>query len=250
LIAPVTKPVAPIVAAGPQRAQRRVEPRLHFDERADRRRHALLHRKPHAVRWLAQPALDLVHAHHDAVGLLALLAHLDETGERDIPGGVLQDRMRDAHGLERRNGKAGRCRGGAEQQRKRNGSRTRHECDGRNESGEYQRSPERGLMIRREIDNDAKAKTNREPRHEPAGRRVGRKPARDDLASAAERLRGRRPGNAARARDIPCPNAIALRHRRRPQPTTAPILLPVGRGWRPERVKNALVSFRGLHPEG
>src|SRR5437667_262650 len=83
------------------------------------------------------PDCELLHPHHNAVGLVPLLANLDEAGDRNVPGGVLEDRMRDARGLQRRNGKAGRCGRGSEQQRKRNGSRAREKCDCRNEAGKW-----------------------------------------------------------------------------------------------------------------
>ncbi len=59
LIAPITKPEAPmpakkhvaaeIVAARPQWCKRRQQPRLQLDKTADRGRRALLHRQPHAL---------------------------------------------------------------------------------------------------------------------------------------------------------------------------------------------------------
>ena len=76
-----------IVAARPQRLERRRQPRPELDESADRRRGALPHRNAHALERLLKPrAVDAMDAHHDAVGALALLPHLDEAGDLDVPG--------------------------------------------------------------------------------------------------------------------------------------------------------------------
>jgi hypothetical protein len=64
-----------IVAAGTQRRQRRFELRLDLDERAGRRRHAAAHGQPHALRRLGNAAaVDVLDAHDEAIGFLALLA--------------------------------------------------------------------------------------------------------------------------------------------------------------------------------
>jgi len=98
-----------VVAAGPQWLQRRVELRFHLDEGAGGRRRAAAHRQPHALRFPGDAvAVDPLDPHHEAVGLLALLAQLDETGERNAVGRIAQNRMIDQHGLQRGNGKAGR----------------------------------------------------------------------------------------------------------------------------------------------
>jgi hypothetical protein len=203
-----------IVAAGPQRAQRRIEPRLHFDERADRRRHALLHRKPDTLGRVAQPALHLVDAHHDAVGALAFLTHFDVSRNGNIPGGVLQDGMRDTDALERDCGKAGGGSGESEQQRESDRPRTGENGRGCQDCHECQCRPHRRLSMRGKIDDDAEAETDRQPRHEPPGGDIGRKPARNDFARTAKCIGAGRPGNAARPRDspCPCPTRPALRH--------------------------------------
>src|SRR5207253_9836652 len=65
-----------VVAARAERCARRAEARLHFDERADRRRLALAYRDPHAVgRFVEAAAFQPLHFQDDAIGKLALLAH-------------------------------------------------------------------------------------------------------------------------------------------------------------------------------
>jgi hypothetical protein len=78
-----------IVAARPQRLQRRFKLGLDLDERARGRRHAAAYREAHTLGRLdyAVP-LDAFDAHHEAVGFLALLAQSDEAGERDAVGGI------------------------------------------------------------------------------------------------------------------------------------------------------------------
>jgi hypothetical protein len=97
-----------VIAAGPQRLQRRVELRFDLDEGAGGRGHAAAHREPHAPRLPGDAAaVDPLDPQHEAVGLLALLAQLDETGERNAVGRIAQHRMVDQRGLQRGNGKAG-----------------------------------------------------------------------------------------------------------------------------------------------
>ena len=57
-----------------------------------------------------------MHADDDAVAALALLADFDEAGERRARHRRLQNRMRDARGLQRRGGKSGGDGGKAERE--------------------------------------------------------------------------------------------------------------------------------------
>ena len=203
-----------IVAAGPQGAQRRIEPRRHLHERADGRRRPFLDRQAHALGRIAQPALDRVHAHHDAVGALALLAHLDEARERDVPRAVLQDRVRDAGGLHRDDRKARGRRRCADEQRERDRAGAGDVCDDGEDTRERQPGPERRLMLGREVDDDPDPETDRQPWEQSPGRRVGCEPALKRLARAADEARVGKPRDAARTRNVPGPNASpALRHR-------------------------------------
>src|SRR5262245_61218721 len=76
--------------------------RLEFDEAADRRRAALLHRYAHAVRGSSSGgSIKALDTHYDAIAFLTLLADLHESRERDARDRMLQNRMRDTCGLQR-----------------------------------------------------------------------------------------------------------------------------------------------------
>ena len=96
-----------VVAPGPQRRQRRIELRLHLDEGAGRRRRAAAYGQPDTLRLVDDPfTLDPLDTEHEAVGFLALLAQLDETGQRHAISGIAQQRMSDQRRLECGDGKA------------------------------------------------------------------------------------------------------------------------------------------------
>jgi len=96
-----------IVAARLERLQRRLKRGFDFDKGTRRRRHAALNRQPHAPRHLIDaPAFDAIDAKDETVGMLALLAQLDKTGDRHAGCRKAQHRMIDQGCLERRNGKA------------------------------------------------------------------------------------------------------------------------------------------------
>src|SRR5690348_435825 len=106
-----------------------------FDEGANRRRITLFHRHAHAVgcssRWRSIEALD---THHDAIAFLTFLADLDESGERYARDGILQNRMRDASGLQGGDGKPCGKRSEPKCEREAKTTPARHTCgrDARN----------------------------------------------------------------------------------------------------------------------
>ena len=108
-----------IVTSRPQRLQRRIKLRLRLDEGAGRRRHAAADGKPDALRLVDNAvAFDALEPQHEAVGLLAFVAQLDETSNRDAVSGKAEDRMRDQRGFDRRHGEPGADREKAERQNK------------------------------------------------------------------------------------------------------------------------------------
>ncbi len=121
-----------VVGARVQRVGRRIEPRLHGDEGADRGRLALAHGEPDALRPAGEARrLDRGDAEHDAVAALALLARLDVTGHGDAVGGRAQHGVLDEARLDGGDGKPRRQRGAADGHRKR-GARPHEdgECHG------------------------------------------------------------------------------------------------------------------------
>ena len=69
-----------IVAAGPERLQRRRQMRFQFDEAADRRRSVLADRKPHPIGFFGDVArVERLHRYGHTVAALAALADLDKT---------------------------------------------------------------------------------------------------------------------------------------------------------------------------
>ena len=75
-----------IVAAGPQRRERRVEPRAQFDERARPAAPCPCARttRTRSSFDIGRAPLMLVHAEHDAIAALALLARFDKAGQRHV----------------------------------------------------------------------------------------------------------------------------------------------------------------------
>ena len=102
---------------------------------------------------------------------------------------VLQDRMRDARAFQRDDRKAGGRGGERKQDRERDRPRARQHGRERKHACQRRGRPERRFAVGREIENDAEAETDRQPGHQPPGRDIGRKPARQNLARATERAR-------------------------------------------------------------
>ena len=158
-----------VIAAGPQRLQRRIELRFHLDEGAGGRRRAAAHRQPHALRFPGDAvAVDPLDPQHEAVGLLALLAQLDETGERHAVGRIAQHRMIDQRGLQRGNGKAGGD--GEKAEAEHEADRTPAQQHGGDGTGcrRSRRRPPGRFALGGEIKNDAGAESDREPRQQAA----------------------------------------------------------------------------------
>jgi hypothetical protein len=104
-----------IVRAGFERLHRRIEHRLDFDVGTGVRRHAALHREPHALRLLVHAAaFHVIDAQHEAVGVLALFAQLDIAADGHAGGRITQYRMGDERSLDGRHGEAKSHRGKAE----------------------------------------------------------------------------------------------------------------------------------------
>jgi hypothetical protein len=77
-----------VVAARPQRLQRRIKLCLRLDESAGRRRHAAADGKAHALRLVDNAvALDALEPQHEAVGLLAFVAQFDKARDRNAVSG-------------------------------------------------------------------------------------------------------------------------------------------------------------------
>jgi hypothetical protein len=163
-----------VVASRPQRLQRRIELRLRLDIGAGRRRHAAADRKPDALRLVDDAvALDAIEPQHEAVGLQAFVAQLDEARNRDAVSGKAEDRMLDQRRLDRRNGKARRHREKAE--RENEGERPAPQEDRGNcgNRSRRQRRPPSRFVIGREVENDAGAECDREPGKEAASANLG-----------------------------------------------------------------------------
>ncbi len=220
-----------VVAAGPQRLERRRQPRLELDEAADRRRRALAHRHPHALERLVEPrAGDALDPHDDAVGALALLARLDEAGDLGVPDRRRQHRMIDDGALDGGGGKAGRRRGEPHDQRKSHRPLPNQDRDDAGGDEEGDRRPDGWFLVGGEIDDDPAAECDGEPGHQPTRPHFHQRPVPDALGDAAceidevvdPRRRGPAPGRAPRP---PCLGASArsalLDHRAVPLPIRA-----------------------------
>jgi len=217
-----------VIAAGPQRLQRRVELRFDLDEGAGGRGHAAAHREPHAPRLPGDAAaVDPLDPQHEAVGLLALLAQLDETGERNAVGRIAQHRMVDQRGLQRGNGKAG----GYGEEPKRH-----HEADWppaqqhRGDGAGCPRSrgrPPGWFALGGKVEDDAGAEGDRKPRQQAARPDLGERPLAnafgDGELGAPPRAAPCGACAADRPRSRPCPRATAraalVRHRARSLPS-------------------------------
>ena len=201
LIAPVTKPEAPIpwkiqvaaeiVRARPQRRQRRLQPCLQLNETADRRRGALAHRQPHAFEFgVAARAFHGRDAQHKTVGALADIAGLDEAGERYRKHRPRQHAMGDPRGLPGGDRKAGRHR----RDHHRDGKDflpPQQQRDGAKRDRRSGRDGEHRLMVRGKIERDAGAERDGHPGQQAPGPRLGARPL-------AQRVEERRPAEAGR----------------------------------------------------
>ena len=159
-----------IVPARPQRLQRRTELSLEFDEGPRGRRHAAAHRKPHPLRLLRQAVrFDAVDPHDETVGLLTLLAKLDEPRQRHAIGRMVQHRVVYQRGLERGNGEAAGDRHKPETNDK--ADRSPPQQRGHHDGGNRQcrGSPDRWLVFGGEIEDDPEAEADRKPRQQAAG---------------------------------------------------------------------------------
>jgi hypothetical protein len=133
--------------------------RLELDKAADCGRGVFAHREPYAFgRFIEAATFDGVNAHGDAVAALALLADFDEAGQCHGRNRVLQNRMDDVRGAERRGGKA-------ERKRKADRTAARQDRDCNGDERQRRGRPPGRLTIRREINDDAEAEGNRHPRH-------------------------------------------------------------------------------------
>ena len=120
----------------------------------------------------------------------------------------------------------------ADQQRKRDRARARERRRERARGGDAERHPPDRLAFGGEIENDAEPEADRQPRHQPPGRGVGREPARQDLA---RRRQARRPATRRRAAArrpkfvyVPCPAPWRI-SRMQPDPAKCYYRLAIGR---------------------
>jgi hypothetical protein len=163
-----------IVTSGPQRLQRRIELRLRLDEGAGRWRHAAADGEPHALRLVDDAvALDALKPQHEAVGFLALVAHLDKARDRNAVGRKAQNGMGDQRRLERRDGKAHRDTETSEREHEGKWSTPQKNHGGSGRGSGAAGRPGGRLAISREIENDAGAEGDREPGKKPPGADLG-----------------------------------------------------------------------------
>ena len=202
---------AEIVAARPQRRERRLQPRLQFDKTADVRRGALAHRQPHALEFGRQTrGVHLRDPQHEPVGALADVAGLDKARKRHRISRPGQHAMRDPRGFPCR-GRETRRDGGDHHGRRKQllppQQKRRHAKSGRGENGNRQDR----LMIGGEIEGDPGAEGDRHPGQQPAGAGLGAHPF-------AQLDREGRPGVESGRRKAACPRGLA----RRPGPRITP----------------------------
>ena len=201
---------------------------LNVNEAADRRRGALAHRDAHALGRLRRSGrLRAVDAHDDAVGALALLAHLDKARERDACRSDSQDRMRDPRGLaaSRRRSPAAMPANAKRERESRSAAGAPERQSPSRRSRAAERRPQRRLAIGGEIKRRCRSRTRPAARAAAGRARSRRAPI---ATAAAQRLGGagnairqrqpqrprrrrRRPGLAPRSRLRPCPAPRAMR---------------------------------------
>ena len=193
-----------VIAAGPQRRQRRIELRLHLDEGAGRRRRAAAHGKPDTLRLVDDPfSLDPLDTEHEAVGFLALLAQLDETGQRHAISGIAQERMSDQRRLERGNGKAGAHRKQTERNDEGHGPPAQKHNRKRGGDGQSRRRPPCRLCIGCKSKRRSRRRTPPQTTAAAGRRRLRPQPIRG--YAPARRIR-----SGAKFRPNPCPKRGAL----------------------------------------
>jgi Transcriptional regulatory protein, C terminal len=129
-------------------------------------------------------------------------AALDEARDRDAVGGRAQHRVAQRQRAQRRGREPGRNGGASEHERKRD--RPPAHRDRRGRGRQRDRGPPGWLALGREVDRDAGAERDRQPRHQPAGRDLGGDPRRDAAGEPAGDV-----GEARRPRE----RAAALRPR-------------------------------------
>ena len=199
---------AEIVAARPQRRERRLQPRLQFDEAADRGRGALPHRQPHALELCrAARAFHGGDAQHEAVGALADVAGLDEARQRHRKHRPRQHAMRDPRGLPGRDRKARRD-GGDHHRGGKDFLPPQQNAAAQSAIADDGGNRQHRLVIGGEVEGDAGAERDRHPGQQPPGARLGARPL-------AQRFSERRPGaEAATAQSRPpAPPHAAARSR-------------------------------------
>src|SRR5262249_16979743 len=155
----------------------------------DRRRAALLYRDAHAVRCSStRRPVEALDTHHDAIAFLTLLANLDKTGERHARDGILQDRMRNAHGLQRGNCKPRSHRSKSERERKAKKAPAGQTCGSDARDSQHGSRPPGRFAVSGEVANDANPKCDREPGHQAAGRYLGRCPLGNQPAQPPDQI--------------------------------------------------------------
>jgi hypothetical protein len=118
----------------------------------------------------------MLDAHHDAVGTLALLAHLDEARDLDIPRHRRQHRMIDDGAPDGRGREACHNGGGGDHERKTDHPTADQRGGSDHANGERHRRPQRGLLLRCEIEHDPEAERDRKPGREPPGGEIRERP--------------------------------------------------------------------------
>ena len=195
-----------VVAARPQRLQRRRQMRLEGDEAADIGRGAFAHGDAHALRLHAHPPRgDRRHAHHDAIAARPLLTGFHKAFDLRAPGRIDQHRMGDARGLQGGHRKAGGDGCKAERQRQTDGAAARPHRERNADTRGRQRRPPGRLAAGGEVEDDAEAEGDRQPGRQPPGRELGGDPFGAEAAHAVGRrgdaIGQRQPGAPARGVD-------------------------------------------------
>ena len=226
-----------IIAAGPQRRERRHQPRLQLHEAADLGRGPLAHRQAHALELdVAALCLHRGDAQHETVGALADVAGLDEARQRDGIQRLRQHRMRDTCRVPGRHGKAARDRSYDDGGRKQGAPPQQTSANRESESdGGRGDNPELRLVIGRKVERNAAAERHRHPRQQASGASLGAAPFAqplDDRRPEAETRRRKAAGRRGSAdgpspRDTLRPNGpTRLRH------SLHPAIRDSGRGYR------------------
>src|SRR5436190_11317917 len=130
--------------------------RFEFDKTADSGRAAFADGDPHAIRHGGDTRrVEVLDAHDNTITALTLLADFDETCERGAGYGMLQNGMRDAHGLQGGNSKTAGTRGKPKCNRKTNrtpAGKESHQYAGKRQRGSC---PRGRIAVGRKIGHDA-----------------------------------------------------------------------------------------------